>query len=127
MGVNFDTLLKAGPKAVRKTKGKNIKKVASSAHATTQLILKKAKMKLKTPHVICVPKIGGVLPLILIFVLLSVKEPLDGGTATIVREINEVHKKSDTKTSVNIGAGLYLNPGGSRKGSGLFLKPYKKN
>jgi len=71
MGVNFGALLKAGRKAVGKTKGKNIKKVAGLALAAARLTLKKAKVKPKTPRVIRVPKIGGVLPLVPIFAGLS--------------------------------------------------------
>lgn len=127
MGVGFNSLLKAGRKAIRKTAGKNVEKIADLALAAARSEFKKAKRKPKAPRIVRVPKIGGVIPLIPIFAGLSALGSLAGGSANIIRAINEVRRNSNTKTPIKVGSGLYLHPVKSKKGSGLYLKPYSKN
>ncbi|KAJ8911138.1 hypothetical protein NQ315_003314 [Exocentrus adspersus] len=110
---------------------------------TTQFALRAARKYLKasggkknirTPRIIPIPKVGGILPLIPIFAGLSALGSLAGGAAQIYRSINDVkaarqrlndknsHKDMQAVALCKSGKGLYLKPYRSRLG--LYLKPY---
>lgn len=82
----------------------------------------------KLPRILPMPKIGGFLPLLpAIFAGLSALGGLAGGTAGIVKAVNEakeVQKQLDESQRHNkTMEAIALS---KSKGSGLFLKPYKK-
>ncbi|KAJ8915707.1 hypothetical protein NQ315_000641 [Exocentrus adspersus] len=110
---------------------------------TTQFALRAARKYLKasggeknirTPRIIPIPKVGGILPLIPIFAGLSALSSLADGAAQIYRSINDVkaarQRLNDKNSHKNMQAvalgksdkGLYLKP--YRSGLGLYLKPY---
>lgn len=82
----------------------------------------------KLPQIIPIPKTGGMLPLIPVFAGLSAIGSLAGGTAGIVRaigaaseakkQLNESQRHNEMMEAIAIGK--------SRKGNGLYLKPYRK-
>jgi hypothetical protein len=125
-GCGFKQMVAAAKNAIKnKTTEKNITKLIR----TCLTAAKKSKTKkTKTPRIIPIPKKGGVLPLIPIFAGLSALGALTGGIGSIVKVVNDL--KSDKKTPIHLGKGLYLAPykGGSYKivkGKGLYLSPYK--
>lgn len=83
---------------------------------------------IQIPQIIPIPKTGGMLPLIPIFAGLSALGTLAGGTAGVVRaiaaaseakkELKENKRHNQMMEAISIGK--------SRKGNGLFLKPYGK-
>ena len=81
--------------------------------------------KIRTPRVIPVPKSGGILPIIPIMAGLSAIGSLIGGSSAVAKAVNDsktAHKKLEeserhNKTMEAIALG--------KKGSGLYLKPYK--
>lgn len=86
------------------------------------------KRKIRTPRIIPIPKVGGILPLIPIFAGLSALGSLAGGAASIARAINTVKDSKNKKSGEIItfkGSGLYLKP--YRAGLGLFLSNKPKN
>lgn len=92
------------------------------------------RRNVRKPRVLPVPsKVGGFLPfLVPIFAGLSAAGALAGGTAGIVKAVNdasaakqalkESQRHNETMESIALGKGLYLKP--YRKGLGLHLKPY---
>ncbi len=111
-----DELFKAGG---RKLIEKNLVKASKIAVAAARKSLKSigGKRKIRSPRIIPIPKVGGLLPLIPIFEGLSALGSLAGGVAGVVRAIKTVKKANAEK----IGATLHLHS----KGSGLYLKPYR--
>lgn len=88
--------------------------------------------KIKTPRIIPVPKVGGILPfLIPLFAGLSAVGALTGGAAGVAKAVikaNEAKKQlsenkrhNETMEAIAMGRGLYLSP--YRKGLGLYLRP----
>ena len=98
--------------------------------------MKKAggKAKVQIPRVLAVPpKIGGFLPfLIPLFVGLGATSVLAGGTAGIVKAINdtksakrqleESQKYNKVMETIGLSTGLYLKP--HKTGYDIYLKPY---
>lgn len=133
--------------ALRKTNRKSldVKDIKKTAHVALQAArryLKAAggKRNIRTPRIIPIPKVGGVLPLIPIFAGLSALGSLAGTAAGIAKAVNDVKANRELLTETNrhnknmeaiamgkSGSGIYLKP--YRKGLGLYLRPQtsKKN
>ncbi|KAJ8981995.1 hypothetical protein NQ317_013649 [Molorchus minor] len=117
---------------------KDVQKVAHVALQAARRYLKDAggKRRIRTPRIIPIPKVGGILPLIPIFAGLSALGGLAGGAAGIAKVVNEIKSTKDqlteaTRHNKNMeaialgkrGSGVYLKP--YRKGLGLYLNPQK--
>jgi hypothetical protein len=107
----------------QKIDSKNLKGVAKSALLAARKSVKASggKHNIRTPRVIPVPRVGGILPLIPIFAGLSALGSLAGGAAGIVRAIKSVKNAKEKIFDKGEVSELSLN----RKGNGLFLKPYR--
>lgn len=86
---------------------------------------KEMKFVRKTPRIIPIPKSGGILPfLIPILAGLSAVGSIAGGTAAVVKTFNEIkdakNRLKESERHNNVMETVML-----KKGSGLFLKPYK--
>ena len=125
---------------LRKTTGK--RSIAKDARKVTQIAIQAARRHLKaaggkrnirTPRIIPIPKVGGILPLLPIFAGLSALGSLAGTAAGIAKAVNAVKTSRDELAEKNRhnrqmeaiaigknGKGLYLKP--YRKGLGLYLK-----
>lgn len=126
---------------LRKMGGK--RSIAKDTKKATQIALQAArrymraaggKRNIRTPRIIPIPKVGGILPLIPIFAGLSALGSLAGSAAGIAKAVNDVktsreelaeksrHNKEMEAIAIGKnGKGLYLKQ--YRKGLGLFLKP----
>lgn len=116
----------------------SLKEAIQLALGATRNVFKGKRKCTRTPRVIPIPRIGGVLPLIPIFAGLSALGALTGGTAGIAKAVNDASKakqqleesKRHNQTMEAIalgksGKGLYLKP--YRKGLGLYVNPPSKN
>lgn len=84
------------------------------------------KSNVSVPRVLPLPKSGGFLPLIPLFAALSALGGLSGGAAAIAKSINDAkaakkaleenQRHNQTMEAIALG----------KKGSGYFLKPYRK-
>jgi|GEM_PF-2371500 Parvovirus coat protein VP1. len=114
----------------------NVQKAAQFALQAARKFVKSSggKRNIRTPRIIPIPKVGGILPLIPIFAGLSALGSLAGGAAGIYKTISDVknakqrlaedirHNKEMESVSLGKkGSGLYLKP--YRSGLGLYLKP----
>lgn len=90
------------------------------------------KKNVRTPRVIPIPKVGGVIPFLLpLFAGLSAIGALAGGTSGVVKAINEANaakkelaekqRHNQTMEAIAMGKGLFLQP--YKRGLGLFLNP----
>ena len=114
--------------AVRKVKnsisGKKYKNLHTAAKDSL-LSIKDLNINQPSKRIIPIPKSGGILPLIPIFAGLSALGALGGGAAGIAKAVNDAkaatqklqEQKRHNKTMKAITLG--------KKGSGLYLKPYK--
>lgn len=130
-------------KAIKKIKdflrkNKKSKDVTSKVKLALKIAKKEMKHIRKTPRIIPIPKTGGILPFIIpILAGLSAVGSLAGGTAAIVKTVNEFKdankRLKETERHNNVmetymlkkGSGLFLKP--YKNGYGLFLKPYKNS
>lgn len=121
-------------------KKKTLKENVRTSLKAARLAIRTAngKRKIRTPRVIPIPKVGGILPLIPIFAGLSALGTLTGGAAAVANAVNasknarkkleETQRHNETMEAIALGKkgnGLYLAP--YRKGLGLYLRPYQKN
>lgn len=105
------------------------KTISAAVKGARKAVKKIGKRNVHRPRILPVPKVGGVLPLLPIFAGLSAIGALAGGTAGVVKAINETkHAKKQLKESkrhnkmmeaIALGKGLYLKP--YKKGLGLYL------
>ncbi|XP_074033321.1 uncharacterized protein isoform X2 [Leptinotarsa decemlineata] len=115
---------------------KNSKRAAEIALKAARKCMRAAggKKKIRTPRIIPIPKIGGILPLIPIFAGLSALGSLAGATAGITKavqaakasreQLSETNRHNKHMEAIAIGkqgSGIYLKP--YRKGLGVYLKP----
>lgn len=102
---------------------RDIKESSNIALAAAKHAVKKVggRKRVRTPRVIPIPKQGGVLPLIPIFAGLSALGSLAGGAAGIVKAINSAKTAREALQNKNLES-ISL----GKKGSGLYLKPYRK-
>lgn len=127
-------------KTLRKKKPSNMNKAITIALSSAKKVFldpnnKQNNTRIKTPRVISIPKIGGVLPLIPIFAGLSALGAITGGASSIAKFLNDAHsakinleekKRHNQKMeSIALGNGLHLKP--YRKGFGLYLRHQSKN
>lgn len=128
---------------LRKTNGRHlpaneIKKTAQTALQAARRYLRAAggKRNIRTPRIIPIPKVGGLLPLIPIFAGLSALGGLASTAAGIAKAVNDVKASREQLIEANRhnrnmeaiaigkrGNGIYLKP--YRKGLGLYLNPQK--
>lgn len=112
---------------------KDVKKAIRIAVKTAKTVVGNQKGDIY-PRIIPVPKSGGILPLIPLFAGLSALGALAGGTAGVVKAVNdasaakqqlkEAQRHNKTMEAVSLrGKGLYLRP--YKKGLGLYLSPSK--
>lgn len=117
-------------------KANTVKDSIKVALQATKKIFKKNDGIPKTDRIIPIPKIGGVLPLLLpLFAGLSAAGALAGGTANIVKAVNaasnatkqlkEAQRHNQTMESIALGKGMFLRP--YKKGFGIYLQPESKN
>lgn len=112
--------------ALKAAKPNSIKDAIKLALGATKKIFKRKKKCVKTPRVIPIPKVGGILPLIPIFAGLSALGALTGGAAGVAKAVHDANnaKKSleENKRHNQTIEAIAL----GKKGNGLYLKPYKK-
>lgn len=115
------------------------KKAAEIALKAARRFIKEAggKRNIRTPRIIPIPKVGGILPLIPIFAGLSALGSLVGTAAGIAKAVNDTkkgreelaeanrHNRSMEAIAMKSGKGMYMKP--YRKGMGLYLKQNSKN
>lgn len=75
------------------------------------------------PRIIPLPRTGGILPLVPIFAGLSALGSLAGGTSNI---ISAIQSTDNGKKALRNGQTNSIEIGHSKKGGGLYLKPYKR-
>lgn len=112
--------------------GKKYKNLQSASKDSLSII---KNLNVKQPkRIIPIPKTGGILPLIPLFAGLSALGALGGGAAGIAKAVNDAkaaneklqeqkrhNQKMETIELGKKGSGLYLKP--YKTGCGLFLKP----
>lgn len=138
MGLKKKTALRSGVvmparKAISKFKNKikqprGVKEGCNVALTAARIAIKEAggRKLIQTPRIIPVPKRGGILPLIPLFAGLSALGSLAGGVAGITKAVKSIKNAREkleeserhNKTMEAIALG--------KKGSGLYLKPYRK-
>lgn len=134
--VTIGTAIQHARKVLRNKKPKNTKESINIALAAAKEIVNSKKSPIKTPRVIPIPKVGGVIPfLIPLFAGLSAVGALAGGAAGIAKAVNEADqakkqlreskRHNETMETIAIGRGLYLKP--FKNGLGLYLTPQSKN
>lgn len=115
----------------------NVRKATNVALHAARKSLKAVggKQKIRTPRIIPIPKVGGILPLLPIFAGLSALGTLAGGAAGVAkvvhdvksgrRQLMEAQRHNKTMEAIALGKngnGMYVKP--YRSGLGLYLKPY---
>lgn len=118
----------------------HMKKAADIALHAAKKSLKTVggKQKIRTPRIIPIPKVGGILPLLPIFAGLSALGTLAGGAAGVAKVIHDVrsgrqqlaeaerHNRNMEAIAIGkSGKGIHLKP--YRSGLGLYLKPYSSS
>lgn len=85
------------------------------------------RKRIKIPRMIPLPKIGGFLPLLPILAGLSAMGSLAGGAAGVVRAVNKSKEaQRQMEESKRHNKAMEAIALGNKKGSGLYLKPYRK-
>ncbi|KAL4123306.1 hypothetical protein QTP88_015504 [Uroleucon formosanum] len=104
-GCGFKTAIKAAKNTMKKNIGeKNLTKLTKKCVAVARKTFNIKKTKV--PRTITIPKKGGVLPLIPIFVGLSALGALTGCVANVVKVANDFNRNAPS----HLGKGLYLTP-----------------
>lgn len=116
----FKTLVSKTKKTMKTVKPKTADDIVNTALAAAHHI--KKNKNISQPRIIPIPKSGGVLPLVPIFAGLSALGSLAGGAASIFRALKSTN---DGKNALKGGKGI-IEVGNSKKGGGLYLRPYKK-
>lgn len=117
-------------KALKQTSPSTIETASKIAlKAAKKVVQENQDTQYKQPgvRVIQVPKVGGVLPLIPIFAGLSALGSLVGGTSAVVNAVNNTNnaKKQLAESERHNQTMETILLGKSKKGEGLYLKPYK--
>lgn len=105
----------------------NLKKDAAMSVKAARIAVKNAggKKKIKTPRVLPLPKTGGILPLIPIFAGLSALGALSGGAAAVAKTVIDAKNSKKTLEEAKRHNKAMENVTVGKKGSGLYMKPYK--
>lgn len=122
-------------KIMKEKKPETVKKSIKLALVAAKKVMKRCKY-MKTPRIIPVPKVGGVIPLLVpIFAGLSAAGALAGGAAGVAKavvaaneaknQLKELKRHNMTMEAVALGKGLFLKP--YKTGLGLYLHPNSKN
>lgn len=124
-------IIKEGKKALKRVKtpktSGQLKEGANIALSACKSAVKGVggKEKIRIPRVIPIPKRGGILPLLPIFAGLSAIGSLAGGAGAIAKAVKDAQYANknfqEAKRHNKAIETLQL----SKKGNGLFLKPYK--
>lgn len=111
----------------KKGNGANANDVIRDAIGVARRIIQEVggRKNIKIPRIIPIPKQGGILPLIPIFAGLSALGGLAGGVSSIVKAVNSAKdaKKQQEEGSRHNKIMEAIAMG--KKGSALYLKPYK--
>ena len=121
---------------LKRKKPLNLEKAIKVAMSSAKKTVRKNINSIKTPRVIAIPKIGGLIPfLVPLFAGLSALGALTGGAAGVAKAVSDISiakkdleekKRHNEKIeSIAVGQGLHLKP--YRKGLGLYLNPQTKN
>lgn len=127
--------IQSAKKVMKEKKPETMKKSIKLALVAAKKVMKKCKY-MKTPRIIPVPKVGGVIPLLVpIFAGLSAAGALAGGAAGIAKaviaaneaknQLKESQRHNKTMEAIAMGKGLFLKP--YKSGLGLYLHPNSKN
>lgn len=123
----FRNIVKSIKHTLKQEKPENTKHAITTALLAAKHAKKLIAAHVQSPRIIPIPKTGGMLPLIPIFAGLSALGSLAGGTAGVVRAIgsaNEAKRQlEESKRHNDMMEAIAI--GKSKKGSGLFLKPYR--
>lgn len=133
---SISSAIRYARKVLKMKKPKSIKDSIKIALNAAKKIINQKNNIIKTPRIIPVPKVGGVIPfLIPLFAGLSAIGALSGGVAGIAKAVNdatqakkqlsESKRHNETMESIAIGKGLFLKP--YKNGLGLYVTPYPKN
>ena len=124
--LSFGSLVRKAKRAVKNVREKDVRDESSLKKwvnaALAAIGSRKRATRLSKP--ICIPRTGGMLPLIPIISAVSKIGALAGGTSAIVnavRDIVNLKKSLKDGQQRQVGNGLYLAP--HRNGYGLFLRP----
>lgn len=120
---------------IKKEKPQTVKNSIKLALAAAKDAIKSNKY-VKIPRVIPVPKVGGIIPLLVpLFAGLSAAGALAGGAAGVAKaviaandaknQLKESKKHNETMEAIAMGKGLFLKP--FKSGLGLYLNPNSKN
>lgn len=127
--------IQSAKKVIKQEKPETVKKSIKLALVAAKKVMKKCKYT-KTPRIIPVPKVGGVIPLLVpIFAGLSAVGALAGGAAGVAKaviaaneaknQLKESQRHNQTMEAIAMGKGLFLKP--YKSGLGLYLHPSSKN
>lgn len=127
--------IKNAKKELKEQKPETVKKSIKLALVAAKKVIKNKKY-VKTPRIIPIPKVGGIIPLLVpIFAGLSAAGALAGGAAGIAKaviaaneakkQLKESQRHNETMESIAMGKGLFLKP--YKTGLGLYLHPSSKN
>lgn len=133
--VSLQYAIKNAKKELRQQKPDTVKKSIKLALVAAKKVTKNKKY-VKTPRIIPIPKVGGIIPLLVpIFAGLSAAGALAGGAAGIAKaviaaneakkQLKESQRHNETMESIAMGKGLFLKP--YKTGLGLYLHPSSKN
>lgn len=131
--ISFVTLVKNAKAGIKKSKANTVGTAIVAALRAAKTC-KKGK-KVSVPRIIKVPNItGGVLPILPILVGLSAVGSLVGSASGVIKTLKgmknakaqlEENRRHNRAMEVKVGSGLKM--GACKNGSGLYLKPFKKN
>lgn len=126
--VGFKKTMSRVEKLMKQPKDNNLRSNTRIAVKAARQAVKSVggRKKIKTPRVLSLPKSGGFLPLIPIFAGLSALGALTGGVSGVAKavldakaakkKLEEAERHNQTMEAIALG----------KKGSGLYLKPYKR-
>lgn len=124
----FAALVKGAEIGLRKSNANTVESAFMAAFKAAKK-LRNGK-RVKTPRIIKVPKIGGILPILPILAGLGAIGSLVGSAAGVVKTIKDIrnaqeqldeNKRHNRAMEMKVGSGLYL--GVHKNGSGLYLRP----
>lgn len=133
--VSLSQAIQSARKVMKQHKPETVKKSIKLALVAAKKVLKNKKYA-KIPRIIPVPKVGGIIPLLVpIFAGLSAAGALAGGAAGISKaviaaneaknQLKETKRHNGTMEAIAMGKGLFLKP--YKTGLGLYLHPNSKN
>lgn len=133
--VTLTRAIQNAKKVIKQQKPDTVRKSIKLALVAAKKVIKNKKYA-RTPRIIPIPKVGGVIPLLVpIFAGLSAAGALAGGAAGVAKaviaaneaknQLKEARRHNETMESIAMGKGLFLKP--YKTGLGLYLHPNSKN